>query len=288
MNHQGYRWGAWLLLLCPILLLPLATQDGPSHVWQALALNHLATGDPDWTSALASNHPLLSNQLIHRVLQVLLALGATGPGAENILQLVLALPFAAAIYWATDRRQNHPELAAWVPVLFFNLLFFKGFYNFVAAAGLALLALRLLHLRPSSLWLHLLWPALYFSHPLGLAFVGLAALLFYVSGLVPPKSTLVQSAASERLPFLSLAHGAFWVLIFGYTWFASGSSGDAASAPRAVSVLERLARLAWGDALALRLDLRLVLTFALTLAVWVAAAAPLRMPHFRRCRPRWR
>ena len=282
MSLTRYRWGAWLLLLCPILVLPLATQDGPSHVWQALALNHLAEGDPAWTSGMAPNHPLLSNQLIHRLLQVFLALGASGPIAEKILQVALALPFAAAIYWATGRRQKHPELAAWIPVLFFNLLFFKGFYNFIAAAGLALLAFRLLHLRPSSAWMHLLWPALYFAHPLGLAFVGLAALLLYISGYVQPKSSYFQNFTKARLPFLSLAHGALWALVFGYTWFASGSSGDAASAPRAVPVLERLARLVLGDVLALRLDLRLVLTFALTLAVWVAAAAPLRMPHFRR------
>jgi len=282
MNHQGYRWGAWLMLLCPLLLLPLTTQDGPSHVWQALALNHLAAGDPAWTAIAEPNHPLLSNQLIHRVLQVLLALGATGPMAEKILQLLLALPFAAAIYWATGRRQKHPELAAWVPVFFFNLLFFKGFYNFIAAAGLALLAFRLLQLRPSSLWIHLLWPALYFAHPLGLAFVGLAALLLYASGFVQAKPTYFQNSAKARLPFLSLAHGAFWALVFGYTWFASGSSGDAASAPRAVPILERLARLALGDVLALRLDLRLLLTCVLTLAVGVAAAVPLRLPHFRR------
>lgn len=282
MSHTGYRWGSWLLLLGPILLLPLATQDGPSHVWQALALNHLAAGDPDWTSTMTSNHPLLSNQLIHRLLQALLALGASGPIAEKILQVALALPFAAAIFWATDRRQNQPELALWVPALFFNLLFFKGFYNFIAAAGLALLALRLLHHRPSSLWLHLLWPALYFAHPLGLAFVGLAALLLYASGGASVKSPYLQNAEQERLPLLSLGHGAFWALVFAYTWFTSGSSGDAASAPRAVPVLERFARLAMGDALALRLDNRLVLTCVLTLAVWIVAAVPLRKPPFHR------
>jgi len=282
MSATRYRWGAWLLLLCPILVLPLVTQDGPSHVWQALALNHLAEGDSAWTSGMAPNHPLLSNQLIHRLLQVFLALGASGPIAEKILQVALALPFAAAIYWATGRRQKHPELAAWVPVLFFSLLFFKGFYNFIAAAGLALLAFRLLHLRPSSAWMHLLWPALYFAHPLGLAFVGLAALLLYVSGFIQPKSSYFQNSTKARLPFLTLAHGAFWAFVFGYTWMASGSSGDAASAPRAVPFLERLARLVLGDAFALRLDLRLVLTSVLTLALWVAAALPLRMPHFRR------
>ena len=282
MNHQRYRWGAWLLLLVPILLLPLATQDGPSHVWQALALNHLAAGDPAWTAVAEPNHLLLSNQLIHRVLQVLLALGATGPLAEKFLQLLLALPFAAAVYWATHKEQKHPELAAWVPVFFFNLLFFKGFYNFIAAAGLAMVAIHLLQKRPASPWLHLLWPALYFAHPLGLAFVGLAALLLYASGVVPAKNNRTQDATKAQLPVLSLAHGAFWALVFGYTWFASGSSGDAASAPRAVPLLERLARLALGDALALRLDLRLLLTCALTLAVGVAAAVPLRRPHFRR------
>jgi hypothetical protein len=60
---------------------------------------------------MAPNHPLLSNQLIHRLLQVFLALGASGPIAEKILQVALALPFAAAIYWATGRRQKHPELS---------------------------------------------------------------------------------------------------------------------------------------------------------------------------------
>ncbi len=282
MTPVRLRWLAWGLLLGPILFLPLATQDGPSHVWQALALNHLAAGDPDWTSAMTSNHPLLSNQLIHRLLQVLLALGASGPIAEKILQVALALPFAAAIFWATDRRQNHPELALWVPALFFNLLFFKGFYNFVAAAGLAILALRLLHLRPSSRWLHLLWPALYFAHPLGLAFVGLVALLRYVSELLEKKSDPAHDVAQERLPLLSLGHGAFWALVFAYTWFSSGSSGDAAHAPRAVPFLERIARLALGDALALRLDVRLVLTSALTLTVWMVAVLPLRKPPFRR------
>ncbi len=282
MNHQRYRWGAWLLLLVPILLLPLATQDGPSHVWQALALNHLAAGDPEWTAVAEPNHLLLSNQLIHRVLQVLLALGATGPLAEKILQLLLALPFAAAVYWATQKEQKHPELAAWVPVFFFNLLFFKGFYNFIAAAGLALVAIHLLHKRPASPWLHLLWPALYFAHPLGLAFAGLAALLLYASGVVPAINNRTQEATKAQLPFLSLAHGAFWALVFGYTWFASGSSGDAASAPRAVPILERWARLTLGDALALRLDNRLLLTCTLTLAVGVVATVPLRRPHFRR------
>lgn len=281
MNHQRYRWGTWLLMLGPILLLPLATQDGPSHVWQALALNHLAAGDPAWTAVAEPNHLLLSNQLIHRVLQVLLAVGATGPLAEKILQLLLALPFAAAVYWATKPEQKHPELAAWVPVFFFNLLFFKGFYNFIAATGLALVAIRLIQSRPESPWLHLLWPALYFAHPLGLAFVGLAALLLNASGIVPTKNNHSQEALNARFPVLSLAHGAFWVLVFGYTWFASGSSGDAASAPRAVSLLERLARLALGDVLALRLDNRLLLTCVLTLGIWVAAAVPLRRPHFR-------
>ena len=282
MNHQRYRWGTWLLMLGPILLLPLATQDGPSHVWQALALNHLAAGDPAWTAVAEPNHLLLSNQLIHRVLQVLLAVGATGPLAEKILQLLLALPFAAAVYWATKPEQKHPELAAWVPVFFFNLLFFKGFYNFIAATGLALVAIRLIQSRPESPWLHLLWPALYFAHPLGLAFVGLAALLLYASGIVPTKNNHSQEALKARFPVLSLAHGAFWVLVFGYTWFASGSSGDAASAPRAVSLLERLARLALGDVLALRLDNRLLLTCVLTLGIWVAAAVPLRRPHLPR------
>lgn len=282
MTPIRLRWMAWGLLFVPILFLPLATQDGPSHVWQALALNHLAAGDPEWTSVMAPNHPILSNQLIHRLLQVLLAAGCTGPIAEKMLQLALALPFATAVYWATDRRQNQPELALWVPALFFNLLFFKGFYNFIAAAGLAILALRLLHLRPSSRWLHLLWPALYFAHPLGLAFVGLVALLKYVTDLLEKKSDPAHDDVQERLPLLSLAHSAFWALVFAYTWFASGSSGDAASAPRTVPFLERIARLALGDALALRLDNRLVLTSALTLAVWMVAVLPVRNPRFRR------
>jgi hypothetical protein len=170
MNHQRYRWGAWLLLLVPILLLPLATQDGPSHVWQALALNHLAAGDPEWTAVAEPNHLLLSNQLIHRVLQVLLALGATGPLAEKILQLLLALPFAAAIYWATQKEQKHPELAAWVPVFFFNLLFFKGFYNFTCckngprARGYTSCG-RPFILRIRWVWPLWGWPLFFFMHP---------------------------------------------------------------------------------------------------------------------------
>ncbi len=73
------------------------------------------------------NHPLLSNQLIHRVLQVLLAFGATGPMAEKILQLLLALPFAAAIYWATGRRQNTQNWLHGCPFSSSTCCFLKAF-----------------------------------------------------------------------------------------------------------------------------------------------------------------
>ncbi len=243
LNSWG-KWGLLLLLLLPVVFPGLPTQDGPSHVWIALAMKHLAAQDPLWTASLELAPWHTPNQLIHRFLQMALTLNIPPLWAERLLQFFLLTPWAWLVW-------KSPKVWSALPLLLLamNLLFFKGFYNFMAGFVLVYCLWEWLRKGSLPLAIHLLWPLVYFSHPLALGVAGLSLGMYTLSDwkLSSPEQKARRTAA--------LLHGAAWLGLFLWHWMQSDAHA-AEIVTRSQSLMERVARLLTGDVFSLSLDAR--------------------------------
>jgi hypothetical protein len=230
--------GLVLAGLCLVHLVPvwafhfLPTQDGPSHVWNAVVLAELSHPGapeaeflevrpqpiPNWTS-----HLILAG--LTRVLPPLVA--------EKVLVSIYVIGLAASVAYFLAPFGALGPTAALGFLLVFNRCFFLGFYNYVLSLIPLFFALGLFvrqadrPWRTSRMGLGLLLVAAYFTHLAGAVLAVVA--LFVFARLGPrPVAPRLRAVAVASWPALALVG---WYLVFSAHAFSGAG-------PRP--------RLAWG------------------------------------------
>lgn len=196
----------------------LATQDGPSHLANAVILLRLWSGECPITGAFFTHNTGLFPNWLSPLL--LAGLSAVFPPAlaEKLLQSATIVLTAAA--WRRLVRVLRPE-NAWLSLAIFPFLyaypFLMGFYGFSLGVGVLLLLLgtwaqqRSRMTARGPLLLGLLGLALFFLHPLPFAAgCALVALLTGSAALADVRARQIRAL----LPLASLAPGALLFAVY--------------------------------------------------------------------------
>jgi len=132
----------------PLALLPMWTarffpsQDGPSRLYNAVALAEYWSGNPLYRQFYQINRGSISNWFDHLVLAALVQVFPPHI-AEKFLATAFALLFALGLRYALAAAEE--ERGAWLALfalpLIYNIFLHLGFYNFLLSLALFLFAL---------------------------------------------------------------------------------------------------------------------------------------------------
>jgi hypothetical protein len=267
------RWIALLFTATALLhLLPIwrvhyvPTMDGPSHLYNAVVMKELGTGSPDFARVFQIDTRPYPNWMSHALLWLALAV-APPLVAEKIVLSAIVLLFLAGCWMLAGVVDRGSHVYAFLAMpLAFNLLLQLGFYNFMLATALMMIAVaywwRSSH---RSIALAAFLVLAYFAHPIPTA---IAILFISVSAIALRRRVLVT-------------HLAFAPALLLLAWFAMRPSAEAATwnwngfvlmwqpLTRVLLLLTLdLRQIAFGTAMGIVFGLLIVLTIALENFDW--------------------
>lgn len=192
LSPRATRWlyvAAVVLLIVPIWCVAhMPTVDGPSHLYNAEIIRHIARGDDSaMTHAFRINHHPVPNWSGHFVLALLMTLVAPAI-AEKLLMTGIIVLFMTGVWMYAGCDDEQRRVYAFVAIpLAYNQLFQYGFYNYALSVGVSLVTIawwwrhRKQHDMTSIGVTSLLLVALYFSHPLTTALTIVALVLLWAA-----------------------------------------------------------------------------------------------------------
>ncbi len=204
------------LLACQLALIWIApafpTQDGPSHLYNAVLLRELLLHRASpYRSMYVLNHAPVPNWTLPILLNVALI---TGPvHAEQVLATIAILLLYGAIYYAQKALSPRNSLLWPGMNALLNVWFlYMGFYSFYLGVGLSILCVGfyLKHLRncraKQLLWIGLLLVLLYFTHPMAQALTFLILSIICLWNALLGHARLQQEIPGQRGPAQALKH----------------------------------------------------------------------------------
>lgn len=237
------RWLALLFTATALLhLLPIwrvhyvPTMDGPSHLYNAVVMKELGTGSPELARVFRIDTHPYPNWLSHALLWLALAVAPPLIAEKLVLSMIVLLfltgcwmlagagcwmPAGAGCWMAGAAERGSRVYAFLAMPLTFNLLLQMGFYNFMLATALMMIAVaywwRTSTIDPSFLLPSIALAALlvlsYFAHPIPTA---VAILFIGVASIVLRRRVL-------------LTYIAFVPALVLLAWFALRPSAEAAT-----------------------------------------------------------
>jgi hypothetical protein len=164
--------------LLPVWTVPIIpTVDGPSHVYNAVVLQELARGSPEFAAVFAADLRPHPNWLGHALLFVALYV-APPVVAEKLVFTVIIIVFLAGVWAFAGLVDARSRVYAFLAMpLTFHLLLQMGFYNYSLGCGLALLAVAAAW-RGRGTTTALLLVVCYLAHALPAAVAVLSVLIF--------------------------------------------------------------------------------------------------------------
>jgi hypothetical protein len=228
LTMPARRWIALLFTATALLhLLPIwrvhyvPTMDGPSHLYNAVVMQELGSGSPDFARVFEIDTRPYPNWMSHALLWLALAV-APPLVAEKIVLSAIVLLFLAGCWMLAGAVDRGSRVYAFLAMpLAFNLLLQMGFYNFMLATALMMIAVAYWWRtstvdrasRGPSIILAALLVLAYFAHPIPTA----VAILF------------ISVAAIALRRRVLLTHLALVPALLMLAWFAMRPSAEAAT-----------------------------------------------------------
>jgi hypothetical protein len=271
------RWLAVLFAVTALLhLLPVwrvhyvPTMDGPSHLYNAVVMKELGAGSPEIARVFEIDSRPYPNWLSHALLW--LALSVAPPlFAEKLVLSVIVLLFLGGCWMLAGAVDSRSRVYAFLAMpLTFNLLLQMGFYNFMLATSLMMIAVACWWRTSTddrahpSIALAALLVLSYFAHP-----IPTAAAMLFIS---------VATIAMRRRVLLT--HLAFVPAFALLVWFVQRPSAEMATwnwngvilwqpLTRVLLLLTLdLRQIAFGTAMGIVFALLIVITIALENIDW--------------------